>query len=189
MVVKHRSSNTQKSPELQLPWDVSAVLGAQQKERRDFCLCNTASTFSHFRFPPTSSMWRTFPPLVKTMLQHLAGVLRRWFPFPDNPGRGKASEQCFWQAAVGRQQAELSTLFSCGRSRISQPIPQGPITGRSLDKAARQTRQTNCPAVPQGFGHAVCSGWVTGGMMEYCPLCSPCASCLLEGRGEWLFHL
>lgn len=50
------------------------------------------------------------------MFQHLAGMFRRRFPFPDNPGRGRALEQCFWQAAAGRQQADPSTPSSCGGS-------------------------------------------------------------------------
>lgn len=42
---------------------------------------------------------------------------------------------------MGRQQAEPPTPFSCGGSRIPQPIPQGPVTGNSLDRAAPDTQE------------------------------------------------
>lgn len=101
MVVKHRSSNTRKISRPSTPLRSQLRAGGTAEREETFFLCNTASTFSHFRFPPTNWMWWAFPPLVKSMFQHLAGVFRRWLPFPDNPGRGKPFEQCFWQAAVG----------------------------------------------------------------------------------------
>lgn len=76
--------------ELQFPSQHGAG-GTQQKGRRDFFHCDTASNFSHFRFFPTNSTHdELFPHYQESVFQHLAGMFRTWAPFPHNPGRGKA---------------------------------------------------------------------------------------------------
>lgn len=56
--------------------EMSVLCWGDRRKREESFLCNTASTFSHFRFPPMNSIWWAFPPLVKSMFQHLAGVFR-----------------------------------------------------------------------------------------------------------------
>lgn len=107
------------------------------------------SAISGSHWPIQSVM--SFPPTSISMFQHLAGMFRSWLPFPHNPGRGKALEQCFWQAAAGRQQADPSTPSSCQHTPSLQRRDHFQATPRRRQPQGSK----RCPPVPQGFGHAV----------------------------------
>lgn len=123
---------------------MSVLCWGHSRKREQSFLCNTASTFSHFRFPPTNSMWWAFPPLVKSTFQHLAGVFRRWFPFPDNPVRGKAFEQCFWQWEGSRQSPPHHPLVE--EAAYPSPYPRDQLQAIPWIRQCQPSK--GCPPVP-----------------------------------------